>query len=374
MKKIDVINGLRGFAILGVIYQHLFWEYTRPGWSIFPDSDYFHLFPFTYLSNGWLGVNLFFVLSGFVLFLPYGAGKRRIDSGADFRGFYMHRAARLLPLYYVSVLIAMFLLKDVNNDQDFLKNLFLMSTVTFNFTIDMFQPKYNVVLWSLGLEVWFSLLFPFLILLARKYGMLRVFIITAVVGLVVRFFGVQYEAFEIGSPYHSVLKDSILGRLDDFVLGMLICEVYLKRDGKKSSVSPVIGFLLGVTLITATCALWDMKVLLILPKNLIPLITNVSHAGFYFIVMSLLLMGRGAGAGIGGVIKAFFTNRLIQVAGMMCYSLYVWHNLSREIIITGGLSPFNLSVYFLFLIPFSLFTYRYIEFGRKDSKELFLLA
>lgn len=52
-----------------------------------------------------LGREYLFVLSGFVLYLPYRTKKRAINRLADFPEFYWHRAARLLPLYYVVVLV-----------------------------------------------------------------------------------------------------------------------------------------------------------------------------------------------------------------------------------------------------------------------------
>ena len=59
------------------------------------------------VRNAALGVDVFFVLSGFVLYLPYRAGSRQFLSRADVKTFYKHRANRLLPLYFIVVLIGL---------------------------------------------------------------------------------------------------------------------------------------------------------------------------------------------------------------------------------------------------------------------------
>src|ERR1700689_3768513 len=94
--KLEVINGLRGFAILAVIWHHLFGLYFKPGSSVALEIA---RGGGSFLSYGWIGVPLFFVLSGFVLYLPYAEGGAKLATGADALNFYRRRAERLLPLY-----------------------------------------------------------------------------------------------------------------------------------------------------------------------------------------------------------------------------------------------------------------------------------
>src|SRR5579859_1718984 len=102
--KLEVINGLRGAAIVAVIWHHLFGLYFKPGSAAAlqpaPMGGFF-------LSYGWIGVQLFFVLSGFVLYLPYAEGRAKLSSGTEVLVFYRHRAARLLPLYYIVALLCL---------------------------------------------------------------------------------------------------------------------------------------------------------------------------------------------------------------------------------------------------------------------------
>ncbi|RQS08467.1 acyltransferase family protein [Burkholderia sp. Bp8991] len=68
--RLAEINGLRGIAILAVVWHRLSFVLvpTPPRLWGTPTE--------LVLWNGWMGVNLFFILSGFVLYLPYAAGKR----------------------------------------------------------------------------------------------------------------------------------------------------------------------------------------------------------------------------------------------------------------------------------------------------------
>ena len=80
MKRLAVINGLRGYAILGVMYFHIVAVFfNRAGSDLFLIGN-FPIFPKTFLGHGWLGVDLFFILSGFVLYLPYANKTREIKT------------------------------------------------------------------------------------------------------------------------------------------------------------------------------------------------------------------------------------------------------------------------------------------------------
>jgi peptidoglycan/LPS O-acetylase OafA/YrhL len=368
VKKIGVINGLRGLAILGVIYQHLFWETTRPGWRSV-DVAGIKFFPFTLVSNGWIGVNLFFILSGFVLFLPYAEGARKIDSAKDAARFYLHRARRLMPLYYLSIFLSMFFFYDIiHQDGDGLRNFLLMITATFNFTVDMWLPKYNPLLWSIGIEIWFCVLFPVFVVITGRTGIFKLFVALSAMALAVRYAGVHYESFFlIDSPYQNALKDSLAGRIDDFALGMLIAVIYVRRLGSEPLKRPLIYLALGLLAIAFGCSLWDMRVTGTLPAFIVPLINNVFHAGFFLVIVSLLSME-------GGPVRYLFANRPLQVLGMMCYSVYIWHQLVLFAVIReNDYTVFYLSAYFVVLFAIAVLTYRYLEFGRKSSRELFLL-
>lgn len=85
--KIGALNGLRGIAIAMVVLFHLFIPYTaknplRPG-----EIDGKGLFA-AFMNDANLGVNIFFILSGFVFYLPHRTGRRAVVGVAGFPAFY----------------------------------------------------------------------------------------------------------------------------------------------------------------------------------------------------------------------------------------------------------------------------------------------
>ena len=91
-RRIAALDGLRGLAIVAVILCHVNWAYGGPFSQGIVDAPVAMV-----LGWGWIGVDLFFVLSGFLITgLLYDA------KGCDgfFRNFYARRALRIFPLYY----------------------------------------------------------------------------------------------------------------------------------------------------------------------------------------------------------------------------------------------------------------------------------
>jgi peptidoglycan/LPS O-acetylase OafA/YrhL len=95
-RQIPALDGIRGIAIFAVVLHN------ATGMPLAPSSRWLHVFPLLG-SRGWIGVQLFFALSGFLI----TAGL--LDSQGTphyFRNFYAKRALRILPLYY-AVLLAL---------------------------------------------------------------------------------------------------------------------------------------------------------------------------------------------------------------------------------------------------------------------------
>lgn len=359
-ERIDVINGLRGVAILSVIWHHIN-KLTTAGSHVLLIGDInFNFLPLAPLNNGWLGVNLFFVLSGFVLFLPFARGKRPLDGASDFKSFYFRRAKRLLPLFYISLAAFMAIDFVLTGRLVSIPHLLLYVTATFNFDIKTFFPYNNWVLWSLGLEILFSIIFPFLVLFARRFSIGRLLMLTLVMSLTVRYIGNQTADLNI---FLNPVRDSIFGRLDDFVIGMWLCHVYLNPPKKTYSAG---GLIMGGALaIFACCSLWDYMQLGLAPIGIRPLLYNLFQLGIVCIIFPLLTARKSR-------LRSALTVTSLQIVGMMTFSLYVWHG--RLIyLMAANADAAHLIVYFITLFSLSALTYRFIEFRTaKDWRPLFL--
>jgi peptidoglycan/LPS O-acetylase OafA/YrhL len=96
-KFMPAIDGLRAFAVLGVVIFH--WPYPVVRDALF---NKLHVKPL--VECGWVGVDLFFVISGFLI---TGILLDSKGSSHFFRNFYTRRALRIWPLYYAVVMFVL---------------------------------------------------------------------------------------------------------------------------------------------------------------------------------------------------------------------------------------------------------------------------
>jgi peptidoglycan/LPS O-acetylase OafA/YrhL len=365
--KIGALNGLRGIAIAMVVLHHLFIPYTarnplRPG-----EIDGEGLFA-AFINDAPLGVNMFFVLSGFVLYLPYRTGRRAMGGVAGFPAFYLHRAQRLLPLYYIVVLVTIALhSKELAGSHDWYLELGALLSTLFIFSAHGFMPPSNVVLWSVSVEIWFSVLFPVFVLLIQRWRTANVVVGTVIVCAAFTYIGHSISIERVGSflPF----TNGIFGSCYQFLLGMMVCDLYVKGAENPVLRRKHLQLLLPGAVITAG-ALYLMHHTAFV--DLRTLGNFGFTAGFAVVLLSIL-------SGVNPL-RRILEIWPLQVLGCMCYSVYAWHGIIMNEMIppsTSSLSDtLRLLAPFLFVtLALSGLSYRYIEFGRERNwKALFLLA
>lgn len=178
--RIHGLDTLRSLAILGVIVFHI-QGYGDPG--LLPDW----LVPVA--QFGWMGVDLFFVLSGFLigsqLLKPYRKGER-----TSIRHFYRNRFYRILPAYFT--VLALYLLIPAWREELRLAPLWEFFTFTLNLFINYPYAAAFSHAWSLCVEEHFYLVLPVIVVVMMRKPSLRktVMLITALglLGIAVRVF------------------------------------------------------------------------------------------------------------------------------------------------------------------------------------------
>lgn len=358
--KIPLINGLRGLAILGVVFHHLFGNVFTLG-AYFIDIRPVPFPPFTILSNSYQGVALFFMMSGFVLALPYMEGRRTMSSRTDILHFYRRRAIRLLPLYYISLVIGFIFLTPARNFATILKEAALYATGTFTFTEDHFFPEANFVLWSLGLEILFSMLFPGILILMRKYGTVRTTVVFCVVAMAARFIGFFLIADHVANLFTGTtvpVFNNIFCRIDDFVLGMALAALYIRRSAAVSDW----WYLWGAASLLLGFAIRDWTnagmPLIVQP------VSNLFVSIGFFLLMGIMLIQPER------IWKIVLENRPMQLIGMMCYSIFIWHGMAFNILHPQR-DALHFIAYIIIVFAWSFITYRYIEFRHvKNVRDL----
>ncbi len=160
------LDGLRGLALLGVVYFHVAYvlgELPKPLHMDLPFSSF-----------GATGVDLFFVLSGFLI---TNILIRARNAGNYFRAFYARRALRLAPLYYLGLTL-FFMLPLVRADAPhypFTTQIWYwldLSNLPISLGKGLIAPLSPF--WTLAIEEQFYLLWPFIVLKCSNRALLRI--------------------------------------------------------------------------------------------------------------------------------------------------------------------------------------------------------
>jgi peptidoglycan/LPS O-acetylase OafA/YrhL len=147
--RIIELDGLRGLAVISVVLAHYFGEVDH------------RIFVF---DLGWLGVDLFFVLSGFLI---GGILINNRGSVSFFSTFFIRRALRIFPIYYLVLILAL-ALSDIARghswaDLHFPPLVYVMYVQNIAASLSALDGKSFQPLWTLAVEEQFYLLAPFFI-------------------------------------------------------------------------------------------------------------------------------------------------------------------------------------------------------------------
>jgi peptidoglycan/LPS O-acetylase OafA/YrhL len=207
VKRIPQLDGIRGLAILLVLLWHYgACEFVAPSWH-----------PLWILSTAfrltWSGVDLFFVLSGFLI---AGILLDHRHSGNYFRIFYLRRFCRIVPLYAVVVIAFLLVRRTSIGASPAFAWLFAnpmptwsYATFTQNFVMaarGTLGANFLDPTWSLAVEEQFYLCIPFLIYFLPRRALMVVLSIAIAAAPLLRWFAPGVQAF-VGTPWRS---DSLL--------------------------------------------------------------------------------------------------------------------------------------------------------------------
>jgi len=158
----EVLDGFRGYAILLVLVYHT-WLFS---WLTPAVRAFGHDLPLdVFARTGYLGVELFFVISGFVLFFPAIERYARGQEPVPLPAFASRRALKILPSYALALVATAWAVRSLGFDVPLPAALAEHALMIQNFFANDFGQA-NSVFWSLAIEVQFYLVFP---LLARAF-------------------------------------------------------------------------------------------------------------------------------------------------------------------------------------------------------------
>ena len=332
------IDGLRAFAVFTVIVNHFNKEI---------------------LPNGYLGVDIFFVISGFVI--TSSLYQRQSKNFKDFIiRFYERRLKRLVPALSVFVLLISIAICLFNPEPSTslktgltslfgLSNLYLLKQSTDYFAQ---ATEFNVFAhtWSLGVEEQFYILFPFLVWFSgfgrqTKNGARNLFLIIGALAIA-SLIGFLYLYQANQSAAYFLMPT----RFWEMAAGCLIFICFQKIKSIEKSLKKVPSILVLALIIGV----------MYLPISLAKLST-VAVVSLSAIMIGSLKKGTTA--------YTIFTNPKIVYFGLISYSLYLWHwgvlSISRW---TIGIHWWSVPFQVLLVLGLSIASYRYIEIPLRKGK------
>jgi peptidoglycan/LPS O-acetylase OafA/YrhL len=288
------LDGLRGIAILLVVFYHNFGFIN-------------------YFFFGWLGVDLFFVLSGFLI---TGILLKTREQKNFLRNFYMRRLLRIAPLYYFSLVLFLFIVPAITNKVDFsyyishqwwfwtyLQNWLLIAPHSSDKTTALHH------FWSLAVEEQFYLIWPWIILLFRRSRQL----ITAIFLLLLLVIAIrtyvwfnQVEGFNYFGFY-------TFTRVDGLCIGSLLAVLQFKNSKFLNRYSAIIIYSLAAL---------NFLFYFINRNNNFPYLAMI---GYTTMAVLFAFLVHEAIGGNNKILNFILQLRLLTFLGKVSYGFYIFH-------------------------------------------------
>lgn len=315
--RITELDGLRGMAITLVIAFHAFEQAI-----IFTENPVLQTLA-KITSIGWVGVDIFFTLSGFLI------TSILLRSKTDehyFKNFYVRRILRIFPLYYAVILCVIFLAPNVESEffEQLSTTIPILMLYQQNWSVIFHGfgviPEYLFVTWSLAIEEQFYLLWPFAIYYLKREQLIKVSLWYISASIIVRILCIffwsdveQMALFFYYSPF-ARFEEILFGSL----LAILILDVQLKEVIRKFSL-PV--FIVSLAVFIGLC----LSVLPARPNPELPnlplILGSYTTAGLFSASLIAIFITYPS----QNILRRIFQNPILTFLGKYSYSMYIFH-------------------------------------------------
>ncbi|HTL07037.1 MAG TPA: acyltransferase [Chitinophagaceae bacterium] len=301
-KIVQELEGLRFLAIVPVVIQHCVERWYRnaytPGSSALGDSL------INYALGGGVGVYLFYAISGFILPLPFAIKRLSDKPMGSLKTYFMRRLTRLEPPYILVMLllaISAIVLHKLSTAES-LGYFFTGITYSSTLVYKHFNTL-NPVIWSLEVEIQFYIVAPFItyfIFGIKKFAHRNIVIVAIILFMIF-----MQEQTGISNGFN-VLRYTILGQLQYFMVGILMVNLYLEEKLKPGSYTWVWDVAATIAIFSMIGFRW---------------VTGFGKTVLFVIALVTLFVG----AFRSGAFNRFMKRPWIMAIGGMCYSIYLLH-------------------------------------------------
>ena len=322
--RLGVLDGLRGIAVLLVLWYHV-WEIT---WQPAPLPS-LQFLP----ETGFAGVDLFFFISGFVIVYPFVKALAAGDVLPTWGSFAFRRALKIVPSYILSIVLAIVVGYAAFGSpgeaaKDIVTHLLFVHT-----WFESTAGSINGVLWTLAVEVQFYALFPLIWLAFR-----RVPYVTAVCMIVLALAFRRWGASCCMQTHALLMFENLPSFLDTFAFGMLAAQIYVRhREQLRTAVSKaaatavaLAGFALLAFLLRD---LWNVRALPDWPTAWETLHRTLIGVSFF-------MMGLGSLLAFSWW-QRMLANPVLLFCAVISYNLYLYHQMIARLLLKWRLPPFQ---------------------------------
>ncbi|TCK75033.1 acyltransferase family protein [Acidipila rosea] len=312
-RHIPALDGMRGFAAIGVVFFHY-----KTGHHF--NHAWLNLITWI-MGLGWMGVPLFFALSGFLI---TGILHDSFSKANWWRKFYLKRSFRIFPLYYLT--LALILAADVGvgrmkaaGQTLWIYALYLQNLPSLYHRLSEF-PSYlsTVHLWSLAVEEQFYLIWPIPLFLAWRRS--RALQLCAIVFMLS--FMARIACVALHCPMIVYFSFSPL-RIGELCAGGFLALALRQGDALTRMISNVAPYIAGASILALSGVIFWAGT----EDRTAPMI-SIGLTALSCLAVCLIYYCLHPGP-----LQRLFSNRILRWFGKISYGLYVYHMLFRPVYI-----------------------------------------
>jgi peptidoglycan/LPS O-acetylase OafA/YrhL len=317
-KQYPSLNGLRAISIIMVVIYHYMFAYTHKSQSL--------------NFIGPLGVNIFFVISGFLI-TTLCLKEKILTNALSLKKFYLRRAFRILPVAFLYILVIAVLNYAFNLHMaatSFIAACLLLVNLSYfqKFQLDWYLAHY----WSLSVEEQFYLLFP--VLIKKRFNLFVVILLVICLPLPFIFYLQRYIPF-----LNNVIITCLLQYLVKFqgiAVGCLFSVLLFKGYLNFGKLKPWITL---VSIIMIFFTGYDVAVNA--RASLLNLITSILTG---FIIINNISPQQN-------ILYRILNLKWLNWIGILSYSIYIWQQLFLSNDPRFPLSKYPLNLVFVIVVP-----------------------
>lgn len=308
--KIPELDGIRAIAIIMVMLHHFSFIYREVSNSFYRQAIITPLKNF--MNNGWLGVDLFFVLSGFLI-VRHLLRKQSDNLKTDHKNFFLKRILRTFPLYYAIIILLVSGVLPSYMGQISLNELLIHVF----FLQDYMGSEILTPLWSLATEEKFYLLSPLLVWWITKLKPTQgIVLLLALMTLLIM---IRTLHIHLSSDSHSYFQFFWLYRapfqyaVTGILAGVLVAWLNEKTNGKPGVVLVSLSVVIAMVLLTRIDSTTTESAMAL----------HLMHTG---LIAAFALWVWAAVSYSGSRWMGWLTGRFLRIIAILSYAMYLVHN------------------------------------------------